>query len=32
VTDKGLHVWRYATATGRPREDRLLPEGWVIER
>ena len=32
VTDKGLRVWRYATATGRPREDRLLPEGWVIER
>jgi hypothetical protein len=25
-------VWRYATATGRPREDKLLPEGWVIER
>lgn len=24
------HVWRYATATGRPG-DVLLPEGWVAE-
>ena len=30
VTAGKSHVWRYATATGRPG-DVFLPEGWVAE-
>ncbi len=28
--ERGLHVWRYATATGKDRK-AMLPEGWVLE-
>ena len=32
VTDDSVRVWRYATATGRPEDNRrMLPEGWVME-
>jgi hypothetical protein len=30
VTAGENHVWRYATATGKP-DDVMLPEGWVAE-
>ena len=32
VIDRGLRVWRYATATGEAdSKHKMLPEGWVIE-
>jgi Fe-S-cluster containining protein len=27
--EEGVHVWRYATATGEG--DMMMPEGWVLE-
>ncbi len=29
--DISKNVWRYATATGNPRDTIMLPEGWVAE-
>jgi len=32
AADNNLHVWRYATATGRAEDKhKFLPKGWVIE-
>ncbi len=32
VSDQSVHIWRYATATGRTEDkEEMFSEGWIIE-